>query len=232
MKKRNILLTTITLISLAYSSLNAQELSQKEKSISLLEKAFSTNQDRSGLAYINEKKYIQHNLYAQDGIAGLKGYLDYLKGKELEYKVLIAFEDNNYAVTFSFAKQGDELNKVIDIFRFEKGLIVEHWDNAETLNKDENLDVVKTVDLDKTQANKNLVKELINKKVLDGTYLKNHLILAQGNFVLALNEIEKDNQKISLYELFDVKDSKIVKKWVIEEKILPLSQWQNSNGKF
>ena len=158
--------------------------------------------------------------------------MDYLKGKELEYKVLIAFEDNNYAVTFSFAKQGDELNKVIDIFRFEKGLIVEHWDNAEPLNKDENLNVVKTVDLDKTQANKNLVKELINKKVLDGTYLKNHLILAQGNFVLALNEIEKDNQKISLYELFDVKDSKIVKKWDIEEKILPLSQWQNSNGKF
>ena len=70
------------------------------------------------------------------------------------------------------------------------------------------------------------------KVLLKEIYLKNHLILAQGNFVLALNEIEKDNQKISLYELFDVKDSKIVKKWVIEEKILPLSQWQNSNGKF
>ena len=158
--------------------------------------------------------------------------MDYLKGKELEYKVLIAFEDNNYAVTFSLSKQGKETNKVIDIFRFEKGLIVEHWDNAEALNKDENLEVTKTIDLDKTQANKNLVKELINKKVLDGTYLKNHLILAQGNFVLALNEIEKDNQKISLYELFDVKNSKIVKKWDIEEKILPLTQWQNSNGKF
>ena len=64
------------------------------------------------------------------------------------------------------------------------------------------------------------------------SFLKNHLLLAQGNFVLALNEIEKDNQKISLYELFDVKDSKIVKKWDIEEKILPLSQWQNPNGKF
>ena len=123
MKKRNILLTTITLLSLAYSSLNAQELSQKEKSISLLEKAFSTNQDRSGLAYINEKKYIQHNLYAQDGIAGLKGYLDYLKGKELENKVLIAFEDDNHVITLSLSSQEKQLSKVIDIFRFEKGFI-------------------------------------------------------------------------------------------------------------
>ena len=134
MKKRNILLTTITLISLAYSSLNAQELSQKEKSISLLEKAFSTNQDRSGLAYINEKKYIQHNLYAQDGIAGLKGYLDYLKGQELEYKVLIAFEDNNYAVTFSLSKQGKETNKVIDIFRFELTKLVERTGHYKSLH--------------------------------------------------------------------------------------------------
>ena len=232
MKKRNILLTTITLISLAYSSLNAQELSQKEKSISLLEKAFSTNQDRSGLAYINEKKYIQHNLYAQDGIAGLKGYLDYLKGKELENKVLIAFEDDNHVITLSLSSQEKQLSKVIDIFRFEKGFIVEHWDNTQELNKDEKLEIAEITDLNKTKENKQLIQKMIDKKVLEGKYLKNHKILAQGNFVLALNEIEKDNQKISLYELFDVKDSKIVKKWVIEEKILPLSQWQNSNGKF
>ena len=232
MKKRNILLTTITLISLAYSSLNAQELSQKEKSISLLEKAFSTNQDRSGLAYINEKKYIQHNLYAQDGIAGLKGYLDYLKGKELENKVLIAFEDDNHVITLSLSSQEKQLSKVIDIFRFEKGFIVEHWDNTQELNKDEKLEIAKITDLNKTKENKQLIQKMIDKKVLEGKYLKNHLILAQGNFVLALNELEKNNQKISLYELFDIKDSKIINTWKIEEVIPPISQWQNSNGKF
>ena len=232
MKKRNILLTTITLISLAYSSLNAQELSQKEKSISLLEKAFSTNQDRSGLAYINEKKYIQHNLYAQDGIAGLKGYLDYLKGKELENKVLIAFEDDNHVITLSLSSQEKQLSKVIDIFRFEKGFIVEHWDNTQELNKDEKLEIAKITDLNKTKENKQLIQKMIDKKVLEDKYLKNHKILAQGNFVLALNELEKNNQKISLYELFDIKDSKIINTWKIEEVIPPISQWQNSNGKF
>ena len=232
MKKRNILLTTITLISLAYSSLNAQELSQKEKSISLLEKAFSTNQDRSGLAYINDKKYIQHNLYAQDGIAGLKGYLDYLNGKELENKVLIAFEDDNHVITLSLSSQEKQLSKVIDIFRFEKGFIVEHWDNTQELNKDEKLEIAKITDLNKTKENKQLIQKMIDKKVLEGKYFKNHKILAQGNFVLALNELEKNNQKISLYELFDIKDSKIINTWKIEEIIPPISQWQNSNGKF
>jgi predicted SnoaL-like aldol condensation-catalyzing enzyme len=232
MKKRNILLTTITLISLAYSGLNADQLTQKEKAINLLEKAFSTKQDRSGLAYINEKKYIQHNLYAQDGINGLNGYLDYLKGKELENKVLIAFEDDNHVITLSLSSQEKQSSKVIDIFRFEKGLIVEHWDNSGDLDKNEKLEIVKITDLDKTKENKQLIKEIIDKKVLDGKYLKNHKILAQGNFVLALNELERNNQKISLYELFDIKDSKIINTWKIEEVIPDISQWQNSNGKF
>jgi predicted SnoaL-like aldol condensation-catalyzing enzyme len=232
MKKRNILLTTITLISLAYSGLNAQELSQKEKGINLLEKAFSTKQDRSVLSYINEKKYIQHNLYAQDGIDGLKGYLDYLKRKELENKVLIAFEDDNHVITLSSSSQDKQISKVIDIFRFEKGLIVEHWDNSQEVNKNEKLEIVKITDLDKTKENKQIIKEIIDKKVLDGKYLKNHKILAQGNFVLALNELERNNQKISLYELFDIKDSKIINTWKIEEAIPAISQWQNSNGKF
>jgi predicted SnoaL-like aldol condensation-catalyzing enzyme len=232
MNKRNILLTTITLVSLAYSSVNAQELTQKEKGVALLEKAFATKQDRSGLDYINEKKYIQHNLNATDGVSGLKSYLDYLNGKKLENKVLIAFEDNNYVVTLSLSKQEEQSSKVIDVFRFENGLIVEHWDNMQVLKKDENLKIEKTVDLNKTDANKKLVKQIIDKKVIDGTYLKNHMILAQGNFVLALNEIEKDNQKISLYELFDVKDSKIINTWNIEEKIPAINKWQNSNGKF
>jgi predicted SnoaL-like aldol condensation-catalyzing enzyme len=232
MKKRNILLTTITLISLAYSGLNADQLTQKEKAINLLEKAFSTKQDRSGLTYINEKKYIQHNLYAQDGINGLNGYLDYLKGKELENKVLIAFEDDNHVITLSLSSQEKQSSKVIDIFRFEKGLIVEHWDNSGDLDKNEKLEIVKITDLDKTKENKQLIKEIIDKKVLDGKYLKNHKILAQGNFVLALNELERNNQKISLYELFDIKDSKIINTWKIEEIIPDISQWQNSNGKF
>ena len=229
---KNILLTTITSISLAYSSVNAEQLTQKEKAILLLEKAFSTEQDRSVLNYINEKKYIQHNLYAQDGIKGLKEYLDYLKGKELENKVIIAFEDDNHVITLSLSKKDKQISKVIDIFRFEKGLMVEHWDNAQELKKDEILKTIKIADLDKTSENKKLIKEMIDKKISEGTYLKTHKILAQGNFILTINELEENNQKFSLYEFFELKNSQIVSSWNIKEIIPPISQWQNSNGKF
>ena len=232
MNGKNILLTTVTLISLVAQSLNAQDLTQKEKSINLLEKAFSTKQDKSVLNYINDKKYIQHNLYAKDGIDGLKGYLDYLNGKELKNDVVIAFEDNNYVVTLSSTSQEKQLSKVIDIFRFEKGLIVEHWDNAQELAKDEKLQAVEVIDIDKTQKNKQLIKEIIDKKVFAGKYLKNHMILAQGNLVLSVSEVIKENQKIALYELFDIKNSKIINHLTIEEFIPSINEWQNSNGKF
>lgn len=232
MKSKKILLTTITLISLAYQTLNASELTQKEKGVNLLEKAFSTKQDRSVLNFINKDKYIQHNLYAKDGIAGLEGYLNYLNGKKLAYKVAIAFEDNNHVVTLSSSSQEQQISEVIDIFRFEKGLIVEHWDNAQALKKADTLKSLKTVDLDKTSENKKLIKEMIDKEVLEGKYLKNHKILGQGNFVLAINEIKKDDKRISLYELFNIKNSKIINTWKIEEVIPAISQWQNVNGKF
>ncbi len=230
--KKNILLTTITSISLAYSSLNAEQLTQKEKTILLLEKAFSTKQDRNVLKYINDKKYIQHNLYAQDGIKGLKEYLDYLKGKELENKVMIAFEDDNHVITLSLSKQDNQISKVIDIFRFEKGLIVEHWDNMEELRKDETLKTIQITDLDKTSENKKLIKEIIDTKISEGTYLKMHKILAQGNFILTINELEENNQRFSLYQLFELKNLQIISSWNIKEIIPPISQWQNSNGKF
>jgi hypothetical protein len=73
---------------------------------------------------------------------------------------------------------------------------------------------------------------MIDKEVLEGKYLKNHKILGQGNFVLAINEIKKDDKRISLYELFNIKNSKIINTWKIEEVIPAISQWQNANGKF
>ena len=142
-----------------------------------------------------------------------------------------AFQDGDFVVAHTeYDFFGPKIG--FDIFRFEKGFIVEHWDNTQELNKDEKLEIAKITDLNKTKENKQLIQKMIDKKVLEGKYLKNHKILAQGNFVLAINELEKNNQKSSLYELFDIKDSKIINTWKIEEVIPPISQWQNSNGKF
>lgn len=223
----------ISFIILSAINIYAKELSNQQKVVELLQKAFNTKPDRSVLKYINTKKYIQHNLYAQDGIEGLKGYLDYLKGQKIQNKVIRAFEDKNYVVAHSFVTQEDKNYKVIDIFRFENNLIVEHWDNTELVENIEELKgEVKVIDKQKTLKNKQLVQAFIKTKVLSADYLKNHMILGQGNFILAVNETYINNKRFSIYELFNIKNSKIYNSWSVKEEILPLSQWQNENGKF
>ena len=117
--------------------------------------------------YINEKKYIQHNLAVKDGLEGFGEVLSMLPKGSAKAKVYRAFQDGDFVFThtkynFFGPKAG------FDIFRFEDGKIVEHWDNLQTI-------VEKTAsgrsmfdgpteitDLDKTEENKQLVKNLIN----------------------------------------------------------------------
>ncbi len=227
MKLKNLL--TVFLLIIGINTL-ASELSNKEKTVLVLEKAFNKNQDRSVLKYVSDKKYIQHNLQAANGKNGLVGYLDYLKGKDIETKVIRAFEDNNYVVAQTLSKYENSYSHIIDIFRFENGLMVEHWDNIETIK---NKDLVNNFptsikDIEKTKSNKDIVKKHINNK----EYGKNHLLLGKGEFVLAVNKTKSNAKEIALYELFFVENSKIKKSWKIQEEILPKDKWQNNNGKF
>ena len=227
MKLKNLLTTFLLIIGI---NTLASDLSNKEKTVLVLEKAFNKNQDRSVLKYVNDKKYIQHNLQAANGKNGLVGYLDYLKGKDIETKVIRAFEDNNYVVAQSLSRYENSYSHIIDIFRFENGLMVEHWDNIESIkNKDLINNFPTTIkDIEKTKSNKDIVKKHINNK----EYGKNHLLLGKGEFVLAVNETKSNGKEIALYELFFVKRNKIEKSWKIKEEILPKDKWQNSNGKF
>jgi len=227
MKLKNLL--SIFLLIIGINSL-ANELSNKEKTVLVLEKAFNKNQDRSVLKYISDKKYIQHNLQAKNGKNGLIGYLNYLEGKDIETKVIRVFEDNNYVVTQSLFRYENSYFHIIDIFRFENGLMVEHWDNIQTTKTKDlrNSFPVFVKKKEKTNSNKNIVKKYINTK----KYGKNHLLLGEGEFILAVNEIKSKGKNIALYELFFIKNNTIQHSWKIEEEILPKEKWQNSNGKF
>lgn len=213
----------------------AKELSNSQKVVMLLEKAFSNNQDRSVLKYVSDKKYIQHNLYAKDNKEGLISYLDYLSTKNINTKVIRVFEDKEYVVAQTLSKENNTYMHIIDIFRFENGLIVEHWDNIETIKNKDLINSLPTEVLNKnlTKTNKNLIKNYIHNKVIkDRSYIKNHMILGQGQFVLSVTQIEQSQVKYALYELFYIQNKKIKKVWRIKEKILPKEKWQNSNSKF
>lgn len=106
--------------------LNKMELSNKEKAVAVLN-SLNTG-DQKAIAYINPDKYIQHNLGVGDGLAGFGEVLQHAPPGGFKAKVIRAFEDGDYVFTHTeYDFFGPKVG--FDVFRFEDGLIVEHWDN-------------------------------------------------------------------------------------------------------
>ncbi|MEM6772535.1 MAG: hypothetical protein AAF597_18300, partial [Bacteroidota bacterium] len=147
------------------------QLSNKEKAVALIE-SLETG-DKTPISYINPNKYIQHNLDVADGLAGFGEALSHAPEGGFKAKVVRALEDGDFVVLhtiydFFGPKAG------FDVFRFEDGLIVEHWDNLTPIT-DPNpsgrtqFDGETTItDKDKTEANKTVVKNFIKDVLQDG----------------------------------------------------------------
>jgi len=214
-----------------------------------------------------------------DGLAGFGEVLQALPGGSAKVNVKRIFNDGDYI--FSHTEYDFFGPKVgFDIFRFENGLIVEHWDNlqvlvSKTLSGRSQMDgSVELNDLDKTENNKALVRLFVNDILIAGnvnkiknyisestyaqhnpnvedgldgidkalaamaeagmpmTYTNNHLILGEGNFVLAVSEGVFLGKHSSFYDLFRLQDNKIVEHWDAIEEIPSRADWKNANGKF
>ena len=59
-----------------------------------------------------------------------------------------------------------------------------------------------------------------------------HMVLAEGNFVLAVSEGTFGGTPTSYYDLWRVENGKIAEHWDVMETIADQSTWQNENGKF
>ena len=120
--------------------------------------------DSKPLAYINPDKYIQHNLAVADGLAGVKALLQSLPKGSTKVHIVRVFQDGDFVfvhVDYNFF--GPKVG--FDIFRFEDGKIVEHWDNLQQTAESPSpsghtmLDGPTVAsDLDKTEANKALMQ--------------------------------------------------------------------------
>lgn len=146
-------------------------LSEKQKAAALL-KSLETG-DVVANSYLNPDKYIQHNLNVPNGIDAFLAFKEITSkagGKITRARV---FQDGNYVFVHSATKlHGNEIG--FDIFRFEKGKIVEHWDNLQaaadkTANGHTMIDGTTTItDIKKTAANKALVAEFVEKFLVNG----------------------------------------------------------------
>lgn len=59
-----------------------------------------------------------------------------------------------------------------------------------------------------------------------------HRVLAEGNFVLSVTEGELAGVHSAFYDLFRLDGGQIVEHWDTTEKVAPISEWKNDNGKF
>lgn len=149
---------------------NSMSLSKKDQVVALLN-SFNTG-DQTPISYINPNKYIQHNLSVGDGLAGFGAVMQHAPPQGFKAKVVRAFEDGDYVFThteydFFGPKAG------FDVFRFEDGKIVEHWDNllevqkANPSGRTQFDGATEITDLNKTEANKKIVEEFITNVLLN-----------------------------------------------------------------
>lgn len=144
-----------------------KELNMKSEKQQVVELIHSIeNGSHEPISYINPKKYIQHNLNVKDGLAGFGEVLGMLPKGSAKAKVVRVFKDENFVFTHTkYNFFGPKIG--FDVFRYEDGKIVEHWDNLqEIVNKTASgrsqIDgPTEVTDLEKTETNKTLVRNLL-----------------------------------------------------------------------
>ncbi|PBC05452.1 nuclear transport factor 2 family protein [Mesorhizobium sp. WSM3860] len=152
-------------------------MSPQEQQVVDLLKAIETSAPEP-VAVINPDHYTQHNLGAADGLSGFGALLAALPPNSAKVNTVRIFQDGDYVFAhtdydFFGAKIG------FDIFRFENGKIVEHWDNLQQTPTSANPSgnsmtdgPTAAVDLDRTEANKALVAQFVDDILVNGRFEK------------------------------------------------------------
>jgi len=145
---------------------------QKEQVVALL-KSIETG-DSAPVASINPARYQQHNLAVADGLAGFGALLQQLPKGSARVNTVRAFQDGDFVFTHTeYDFFGPKIG--FDVFRFERGQIVEHWDNLQVTPEKPNpsgrtmIDgATEATDHERTAANKRLVAEFVDDILVHG----------------------------------------------------------------
>jgi len=167
---------------------SAMTISNKDKAVALLN-AIETG-DSKAVGYVNPTNYTQHNLAVGDGLAGFGEVLQALPKGSAKVNVVRAFQDGDY--TFSHTEYNFFGPKAgFDVFRFEEGKIVEHWDNLQEVapanpsGRTQFDGATELTDLDKTDSNKAVVTDFVNSILIKGELdkLTNFISPKEGGYI-------------------------------------------------
>lgn len=130
--------------------------------------------DHTAAAVIDHDKYIQHNLGVADGIAGFGAVLAQLPKGSARARPVRVFQDGD--LVFAHTEYDFFGPKIgFDVFRFEKGKIVEHWDNLQATPAKPNpsghtmIDgATLLADVGATEANRRVVAAVLDDVLVHG----------------------------------------------------------------
>ncbi|MFN1648788.1 nuclear transport factor 2 family protein [Vibrio rotiferianus] len=152
-------------------AVNADELPNRDKAVAVISSIETS--DQTAISYINPNKYIQHNLAVADGLAGFGEVMKMLPKGSAKAKVIRTIQDGDYvALHTEYDFFGPKAG--FDIFRFEDGLIVEHWDNLQDVTKPNpsgrtQFDgATEITDVNKTDENKAIVSDFVQTILMKG----------------------------------------------------------------
>lgn len=141
--------------------------------------------DPDAAAVVDETKYIQHNPRTGEGSPGLAELFARLAKTNPRVTFYRVFEDGDFA----FAHNEYDFNGVevaFEVFRFEQGKAVEHWDNIQVMQSPNPsgrtmLDGASEItDLDKTELNRELAREFIERVFIGRNFDLMEQYLATG----------------------------------------------------
>jgi predicted SnoaL-like aldol condensation-catalyzing enzyme len=146
--------------------------STKKDQIRALLKSIETG-DPGPVTVVNEAKYIQHNPQTHEGSEGLATLFQRLSKSSPRVNIARAFEDGDFV--FGHTEYDFATRKIgFEVFRFEDGQAVEHWDNIQerqgpNLSGRSMVDgPTEAVDLELTESNRALVRTFVEVVLIDG----------------------------------------------------------------
>lgn len=160
---------------------------KKKDQIRALLKSIETG-DPEPVAVVNEAKYIQHNPETHEGSGGLAVLFARLAKSNPRVNIVRAFEDGDFV--FAHTEYDFERRSVgFEIFRFEDGLAVEHWDNIQkrlspNLAGHSMVDgPTKAVDHELTEKNRSFIHAFVEAVLVDGQLEKISHFVDDENFI-------------------------------------------------
>lgn len=147
--------------------------STRKQQIETLLKGIETG-DPDAVAVVNEAKYIQHNPMTPEGSEGLAELFERLAETSPRVSIVRMLEDGDYVVAHT-EYDFDEVVVGFEVFRFEDGFAVEHWDNLQRKHEAPNASghtmndgPTEVTDLDETRVNRELVRSFIDEVLIGG----------------------------------------------------------------